>query len=419
MEENINILIPFGYEAPTDEQVKAAKKWTLLRNDNAAALSSLILVLLQDAVRKLTELGYKYNCKPEDFQFSQDKELRKKVAEVMDKLEDDILASVEEYSLNATEDKEHRNNLLPWLLALHSKGTKNLAETLHQRCMQFLYDTEAQIAAMKLAGYPQTKAITQSISTMHAIYTAPEVLAAFKKNSTARFIQSRGIHEGNIGLSSSGAVNVENFGNMTARMAWSKLQYEEAKEDGKDGYFCFRGSTYPCAACDDVCSVFHTMDEGMVLPVHGHCCCYAVFVNEKEDNRKQKQKELVPGTEGFKQRREEIRKKAISLYEGTEFSNNDVSWTATMSNRRIKEWLNQPHKHIAEKNEALLNMREIFRNAEYLGDIKDDKNRRGVVTSHIFKTKIAGEDSWIIVHEMEWPEYQIYSIADNNPLKSK
>ena len=419
MEEALNILLPYGYVAPTEADIRAAKKWTLLRNENAARLSSLIEELLKEAARKLTMIAFRYNCKPEDFQFSLDENLREEVAQVMNDLEDAILALVEEYSLNATEDKEKRNNVLPWLLALHSKNTKNLAATLHERLRQFLFDTEAQIAAMMMADYNQTKAVGRIISTMHAIYTAPEVLAAFKKNSAARFIQSRGIHEGNIGLSSSGAVNVENFGNMTARMAWSHIQYEEKKEEGKAGYFCFRGSTYPCAACDDVCSVFHTMDEGMVLPVHGHCCCYAVFVNEKEDNRKQKQKELVPGTEGFKQRREEIRKEAISLYEGTEFSNNDVSWTATMSNRRIKEWLNQPHKHIAEKNEALLNMREIFRNAEYLGDIKDDKNRRGVVTSHIFKTKIAGEDSWIIVHEMEWPEYQIYSIADNNPLKSK
>lgn len=282
MEDLLNILVPYGYETPTDEQVKAAKKWTLLRNENAALLSSLIEARLQDAIKELTKIAFRYNCKPEDFQFSQDKKLREEVAQTMNDLEDEIMSLVEEYSLNATEDKKQRNNILPWLLALHSKNTKNLAGTLHERAKQFLYDTEAQIAAMKLAGYDQTKAISREISTMHSVYTAPEVIAAYKKKSASLFIQSRGVHEGNIGLSSSGAVNVENFGANTAIQAWSHIQYEEKKKEGKAGYFCFRGSTYPCAACDDVCSVFHTIDEGMVLPVHGHCCCFAVFLNQKE-----------------------------------------------------------------------------------------------------------------------------------------
>ena len=280
MGNDIKITIPNGYEAPTDADIANAKKWTRLRNENAARLSSLIEKRLQEAAEELVKIGYKYNCKPEDFQFSFDKNLREDVAKVMNDLEEDIMELVEEYSLNETEDKDRRNNiLLPWLLALHAKNTKNLRGTLHERIRQFLFDTEAQIAAMKLVKYNQTKAISRVISTLHAVYGSPEVQAAFKMKSAARYIISKGNHEGNKGLSSSGAVTIEKFGDMTARMAWSRSQYEEAKAENKAGYFCFRGSTYPCAPCDDVCRVFHPIEEGMVLPVHGHCCCYAVFVN--------------------------------------------------------------------------------------------------------------------------------------------
>ena len=279
MEETLNILIPYGYSAPTEEDIRKAKAWTKLRNDNAAMLSYLLEELLQEAARKLAQIGYKYNCKPEEFQFSQDKELREEAAQVMSDLEDDILELVEEYSLNATEDKKTRTSLLPWLLALHSTKTKNLKGTIHQRVSQFLFDTEAQIAAMKLAGYGQTKAIGRILSTMHSVYTAPEVIAAFKKQSASVYITNKGVHKGNTGLSSSGAVNIENFGHITAVMAWEHILYEEAKQQGKAGYFCFRGSTYPCQPCDDVCGVFHQIEEGMVLPVHGHCCCYAVFID--------------------------------------------------------------------------------------------------------------------------------------------
>ena len=280
MGNDIKITIPNGYEAPTDADIANAKKWTRLRNENAARLSSLIEKRLQEAAEELVKIGYKYNCKPEDFQFSFDKNLREDVAKVMNDLEEDIMELVEEYSLNETEDKDRRNNiLLPWLLALHAKNTKNLRGTLHERIRQFLFDTEAQIAAMKLMKYEQPKAIQRVLSTLHTVYAAPEVQKAFKMKSAARYIISKGNHEENKGLSSSGAVNVENFGNMTARMAWSRSQYEEAKAENKAGFVVLRGSTYPCDLCDSKCG-FHTIEQtDFIPPFHGHCCCYTVFVN--------------------------------------------------------------------------------------------------------------------------------------------
>lgn len=280
MADNLVISLPSGYERPTSDDIKKAKKWTLLRNENAARLSSLIESLLEDAAKELTRIGYKYNCKPEDFQFSQDKNLREEVAALMNDLEDDIMELVEDYSLNESEDKKRRNLLLLWLLALHSKNTSNLAGTLHERMRQFLFDTEAQIAAMKLAGYNQTKAIGRILSTMHTVYTSPEMLAAFKRKSAARYIQSKGVHEGNVGLSSSGAVNIENFGDMTARMTWSRSQYEQARDEGKAGFIVFRGSSYPCESICDQKVGFHTIDQTEYIPpFHGHCCCGIVFVN--------------------------------------------------------------------------------------------------------------------------------------------
>lgn len=418
MADSIKITLPQGYEPPTEEDIAKAKKWTLLRNENAARLSSLIEERLQDAIRELTQIGYKYNTKPEDFQFSQDKNLREDVAAVMNDLEDDIMSLVEDYSLNESDDENRRNILLPWLAALHSKGTDNLRGTLHERLRQFLFDTEAQIAAMKMANYNQEKAIARNISTMHTVYASPEMLAAFKRPSKAMYIQSKGVHEGNVGLSSSGAVNIENFGDMTARMAWSRSQYEGEKEEGKAGYFCFRGSTFPCALCDDVCEVFHLMEEGMVLPVHGHCCCYAVFVEAKGQSNTIEKKPVSPT---LKARRKEIKKEAFKTLRNIVYENDEVSWTAKISGDDIKEWLNEPNFNLAEKNEALLDLPKIFKSAAYLGDTIDPKQAQGlrpdVEKSHIFRTTIAGRSNYIIVHQMQWGEYKIHSITDRNPLK--
>ena len=37
----------------------------------------------------------------------------------------------------------------------------------------------------------------------------------------------------------------------------------------------------------------------------------------------------------------------------TEFTNKDVEWKATISGAGINEWINQPHKHIVEKNDSI------------------------------------------------------------------
>ena len=81
----------------------------------------------------------------------------------------------------------------------------------------------------------------------------------------------------------------------------------------------------------------------------------------------------------------------------------------------IKEWLNQPHKHYAEKNESLLLLQDLLANSDYLGGHKDPKGRDYFVTGHIFKTVIGGDASWIIVSETIWGEFLVHSISDNYP----
>ena len=82
----------------------------------------------------------------------------------------------------------------------------------------------------------------------------------------------------------------------------------------------------------------------------------------------------------------------------------------------IKEWLNQPHKHYAVKNEALLQLPELLLSSEYLGSEPDPKGRDYIIASHLFKIQIAGEDSWIIVNETIWNECWVHSISDNIPI---
>ena len=109
-----------------------------------------------------------------------------------------------------------------------------------------------------------------------------------------------------------------------------------------------------------------------------------------------------------RQRRKEIRDEAKLVLLGKVF---DIYINVS----GIKEWLNQPHKHYAEKNEALLQLPELLLNSEYLGAKSDPKERDYIIASHLFRTQIADDSSWIIVNETIWNECWVHSISDNIP----
>lgn len=112
-----------------------------------------------------------------------------------------------------------------------------------------------------------------------------------------------------------------------------------------------------------------------------------------------------------KRRSKEIKEEAKFLTSEI-FRNKDFPHNVTISNRKIKEWLNQPHEHYREKNELLLELKDIFTSAKYVGVTTDENKHKGVLRNHLFEIKICGDKSTIIVHEMEWGEFQIHSVSD-------
>lgn len=116
-------------------------------------------------------------------------------------------------------------------------------------------------------------------------------------------------------------------------------------------------------------------------------------------------------------RAKELRKICKGLTAET-FKNESFPHDVTITNTKIKEWLNQPHEHIAEKNELLLNLKEVFANAKYIGATKDSGKHEGIKLNHLFEIKIKGDKSTIIVHETKWDTFVIHSISDNEiPIK--
>ena len=85
----------------------------------------------------------------------------------------------------------------------------------------------------------------------------------------------------------------------------------------------------------------------------------------------------------------------------------------------IKEWLNQPHIHYADKNEALLSLPELLTHADYLGSTADPKGRDYISASHISRTVIAEDDSWIIVNETIWANVEFTASLTTTSIQTK
>lgn len=130
-------------------------------------------------------------------------------------------------------------------------------------------------------------------------------------------------------------------------------------------------------------------------------------------------KESSPLPPEVRQRRSEIRQEAKKLA-GKPFAitvESGRKLQATISNSNIREWLNQPHKHYVEKNEALLRIKEELQDkAHYLQAIPDKHNPE--VKAHIYETEIKGDASWIIVKEFPNGDVLVYDMTDNNPIEA-
>ena len=127
------------------------------------------------------------------------------------------------------------------------------------------------------------------------------------------------------------------------------------------------------------------------------------------------EKTTISITAELRQRRKEIRVLAKSLLLGQVLSHPYFPHEIFINVSGIKEWLNQPHRHYAEKNEALLCLPELLANSEYVDSVVDPKGRSYIITSHLFRTTIGNSDSWIIVNETIWNEFLVHSVSDNIP----
>ena len=120
-------------------------------------------------------------------------------------------------------------------------------------------------------------------------------------------------------------------------------------------------------------------------------------------------KEVLTDKNKLKEQRTNIKNWAKENLVGKTVKHPKIEKPILFTSTGIKEALNQPHKHIVEKNEAIKNIKNLIKDAKFVKTSADDKGKG--FKYHYLKTTINNEKSFIVLRET-FNENSFYSIVE-------
>jgi len=259
---------------PTEQEIARAKDYLLLRLRAERLVVSELDTALLSAARRIVEISRRYNIPPESFRFSANPSLLAEVNQVLALLRDALYDHVA--TIDTFKDGE---NDTPFVAPVLTTSYKN--KTFRQRLAEYTsrwgYELEATIAAAGLEGIKdQGKILAVVRQYLDRPYDNPWIKEHMGKGDAVRLENIPHYGKGNP-IASATALSVL----LTTLVAKGWMQNWARLNEGKRGYYVYRGSSFPCEICDAQVGFLHAANdlEGMP-PYHPRCCCYVVYTNE-------------------------------------------------------------------------------------------------------------------------------------------
>lgn len=392
------------------EQIDRAHEYLSKVVDEEVKTDSNLRLILRAHMGSIISESMKHKGLGKRFRFSEDESLNKKVNEIISRLREDLYSDIEERSLIVKQIAEEKEDskvddaiVIAFLLSKIKGNT--LKERINLYTGQLKSEVESFISAGIASGLSKDEILTQWLTNVKSPYAAKIMRDAMSGSGfAATRIQSKGIHYGT-GRYISSFDNLKRLAITTIGQTYNHARQFAANIKGAYGWYTVRGSSYPCSLCDSETGIFHPITESF-LSYHPNCCCQQIFVY----------KDSFKLSDEVRKRSADIRNIAKSTLVGTGVWNESLNANIVFTTKGIKEFINQPHKYYSAKNESLLNIKEIISKSEYKGWSDYHKENRAILKSHIFQTKIAGKDSWIIIRENTDGEFYFYSMSDNKKV---
>lgn len=364
--------------------------------------------IINEYVHKIVSAAILFSHLEVKFTFASNDNLDKKVNYMLVQCSDDIKALIEKAASTALLQikdisDEDIQSALDYVNRENNGST--ITDRLDEYASNMKYMIEAYIAAGMAENASANEIANQYIMWMNNPYSSPMMRDAAKHrfDFVAPLILSLGYTLGS-GRYISPVANTKRITTYSIAEGYNYAKLEIFRRDSRIiGYRTFRNSSFPCEVCDELTKTIHPLTD-LVLPAHPACICgmYEVYANSERTPES-------PLPEDVKIRRKEIREQAKHLKTQT-FFNSEFPKPIKISNKGIKEWLNQPNKYIIEKNELLLNIKNVIKESKYIG-LGEDKHNDNIIV-HIFETQLRDSKQWIIVRDLSFSGAWIYSITD-------
>lgn len=396
---------------PSQDEIKYAKEG----NDQAiylmAKAESDIRSSIKSYTKKIvtTSLAYKYLGKR--FKFTASKRLNNDIQLLLDEFKTDISSKIQTRSKQCSKISQELNNyeidelLIPAFISQFKIKGKNTQDRIDIYGERFKLSLESYIAAGVAANYTSDKIVAEYCDHLKNPNSSQLITDAIKEGGyQATDIKAKGFSYG-LGITTSILVGLKlleqdmifrsyNFSNRTI---WS--------QKGIKSFYVYRGSTYDCSLCDSYANGRKWNSWDAMPPYHNRCMCYSV--PEDTDNFS------TISSDEMRKRRTEIRDVAKKAFKGKMIVHPQLPAPINITITGIKEYLNQPHKFYAEKNELALNIRNILRNSKFIGKTPYHKDNDKILSSYIMEVNIHNEKSWLILREDTNYRINFYSITDS------
>jgi len=237
-------------------------------------------------IMEILDIAYSYNGLGSRFTFDVDKDFDKQVNRILVELSDSIIEDTKKASEKVVDEEDKE---MAFFRAFSTKKDKDFTERIDSHCSHLKFVMEGFLAvcfAKKLTKGEIMGDLTTFLSNPYGFRPMKD---AFKKQEDyqSNFIRSNGYRYGK-GINTNpmkGLVLTSQEGIMTAYQSGIISEYRRNADI--IGYRVFRGSSYDCDICDELCIGIHPLSE-IVLPAHPRCRCYTepVFRDEYDNNKR-------------------------------------------------------------------------------------------------------------------------------------
>lgn len=258
--------------AYTQKDIEEAKAFILRRVEAEISMQKNLDEALMWAAREIATISYKYKIKASLFKFSANKQLKLEVDAVIARLREMIYEYTETLSVAVDEDRSDE------IIAYINEETygHTLKERINIYTNRYLYELEAFVAA----GLLSSMSIDKLVSTIRSNLSMPYNNDLFRNTVVRGGMVATRIATGGISYGKGHSNSARNLLNTLTRnaigFAWMNMYGINAYNNGAVGFYSFRGSSYPCAMCDDAVG-FHPIQEYQGQ-WHLNCRCFFVFV---------------------------------------------------------------------------------------------------------------------------------------------